>query len=139
MISAPSTCCTRPPGPPPNAATPCSRPPSRRCGGSASAPGASAPSSPPPLSSSITSTAGRHDHRPGPAVTANGSVPGDHRGVPGQQPVHTEVFSTDWSLGGGEYDCCRGDCTDSLGAEPDSVEGLPSGLEQGNTSFAWGS
>jgi DDE superfamily endonuclease len=47
-----------------SAATPCSRPPSRRCAGSASAPGASPRSPPPPLSSSITSTAGRHDHRP---------------------------------------------------------------------------
>jgi hypothetical protein len=40
--SAPSTCCTPPPVPRPNAATPCSRRPSRRCAGSASAPGASA-------------------------------------------------------------------------------------------------
>ncbi|SNT03274.1 DDE superfamily endonuclease [Geodermatophilus pulveris] len=37
--------------------------------------GASARSPPPPSSSSITSTAGRHDHRPGPAVTGNGSFP----------------------------------------------------------------
>src|ERR687889_177435 len=73
MISAPSTC-TRPPAPRPNAATRCSRPPSRRCAGSASAPGASARSPPPPLSSSIASTAGRHDHRPGPATTEKGSM-----------------------------------------------------------------
>src|SRR3954470_16166213 len=74
MTSAPSTCCTRPPGPRPNAATPCSRPPSRRCAESASAPGASAPSPPPPSSCSTVSTTAAHDQQASGAVTGNGSV-----------------------------------------------------------------
>src|SRR3954471_9147996 len=63
MISAPSTCCTRPPARRPNAATPCSRPPSRPCAESASAPGGSARSPPPPSSYSTTSTAAPHDQQ----------------------------------------------------------------------------
>src|ERR687886_787846 len=73
MTSAPSTCCTRPPGPRPNAATPCSRRPSRRCAGSASAPGGSGRSPPPPSSCSTTNTAAPHDQRASRAVTGNGS------------------------------------------------------------------
>src|SRR4051812_43477303 len=74
MTSAPSTCCTRPPGPRPNAATPCSRPPSRHCAESASAPGASARSPPPPSFCSTVSTTAPHDQQASGAVTGNGSV-----------------------------------------------------------------
>src|SRR5919205_728344 len=80
MTSAPSTCCTRPPGPRPNAATPCSRRPSRRCAGSASAPGGSGRSPPPPSSCSTKNTAAPHDQRASRAVTGNGSVPGHWEG-----------------------------------------------------------
>src|SRR5919202_3870305 len=76
MTSAPSTCCTRPSGPRPNAATPCSRRPSRRCGGSAFAPGGSGRSPPPPSSCSTKNTAAPHDQRASRAVTGNGSVSG---------------------------------------------------------------
>src|SRR4051794_15423316 len=49
-----------------------------------------------------------------------------------------KVFSTDWAFGGGEYKCCRDDGSDSLRAEANSAQRLPSGLEQGDTSFALG-
>ena len=48
-----------------------------------------------------------------------------------------EVFSTDWSFGGGEDKRCGDDGTDSSWAESDSVQGLPAGLEQGDAAFAW--
>lgn len=51
----------------------------------------------------------------------------------------TEVFSTDWSFGGGEDECCCGDGSDSLGAEADAVQRFPPGLEQGDASFGGGS
>ncbi len=73
----------------------------------------------------IDGSAGRS--RPGIA----GASPDNHRSI--------EVFSTDWSFGGGEDECCRGDGADSAGAEANPVEGFPSGFEQGDASFAWGS
>ena len=51
--------------------------------------------------------------------------------------AQTEVFSTDWSFGGGEDKRCGDDGTDSSWAESDSVQGLPAGLEQGDAAFAW--
>ena len=48
-----------------------------------------------------------------------------------------EVFSTDWSFGGGEDKRCGDDGTDSSWAESDSVQGLPAGLEQGDAAFTW--
>ncbi len=62
----------------------------------------------------IDGSAGRS--RPGIA----GASPDNHRSI--------EVFSTDWSFGGGEDECCRGDGADSAGAEANPVEGFPSGL-----------
>jgi hypothetical protein len=59
---------------PPSVISPFPRPPSRRCAESASARGASAQSPPPPLSCCTISTTGPHDHRPGRAVTGNGSM-----------------------------------------------------------------
>src|SRR3954451_8775514 len=44
----------------------------------------------------------------------------------------SEVFSTDWSFGGGQDECRFGDGADSLRAQSDAVERLPAGLEQGD-------
>src|SRR5438445_725026 len=49
----------------------------------------------------------------------------------------TEVSSTDWSFRTGEHQCRGDDDADQLWAEPDSVERLPSALEQGDVSFTW--
>src|SRR3954453_19446860 len=63
------------------------------------------------------------------------SRPADHR-----LPFSTwsEVFSTDWSFGGGQDECRFGDGADSLRAQSDAVERLPAGLEQGDRAFALG-
>src|SRR3954470_10172145 len=50
----------------------------------------------------------------------------------------SEVFSTDWSFGGGQDECRFGDGANSLRAQSDAVEGLPAGLEQGDRAFALG-
>src|SRR3954471_1276217 len=50
----------------------------------------------------------------------------------------TEVFSTDWSFGGGQDECRFGDGANSLRAQSDAVERLPAGLEQGDRAFALG-
>src|SRR3954468_15306181 len=52
--------------------------------------------------------------------------------------VTTEVFSMDWSFGGGQDECRFGDGADSLRAQSDAVERLPAGLEQGDPAFALG-
>src|SRR4051794_18437878 len=49
-----------------------------------------------------------------------------------------EVFSTDWSFGGGQDECRFGDGADSLRAQADAVERLPAGLEQRDPAFALG-
>src|SRR5688572_12445180 len=41
------------------------------------------------------------------------------------EPAGIEVFSTDWSLGVGEDECCGGDGSDSSRAEADAVERFP--------------
>ena len=47
----------------------------------------------------------------------------------------TEVFSTDWSFGGGQDECRFGDGADSLRAQSVAVERLPAGLEQRDPAF----
>ncbi len=49
-----------------------------------------------------------------------------------------EVFSTDWSFGGGQYECRFGDGADALRAQPDAAQRLPAGLEQRDPAFAFG-
>ena len=53
------------------------------------------------------------------------------------RPV-SEVFSTDWSFGAGQDECCFGDGADPLRAQSDAVERLPAGLEQRDAAFALG-
>src|SRR3954453_484738 len=50
----------------------------------------------------------------------------------------SEVFSTDWSFGGGQDECRFGDGADSLRAQADAVERFPAGLEQRDPAFALG-
>src|SRR4051794_11869190 len=54
------------------------------------------------------------------------------------RPVNIEVFSTDWSFGGGQDECRFGDGADSLRAQADAVERLPAGLEQRDPAFTLG-
>src|SRR4051812_17589284 len=50
----------------------------------------------------------------------------------------TEVFSTDWSFGGGQDECRFGDGADSLRAQSDAAQRPPAGLEQRDPAFALG-
>src|SRR3954466_15144763 len=50
----------------------------------------------------------------------------------------SEVFSTDWSFGGGQDECRLGDGADSLRAQSDAAQRLPAGLEQRDPAFAPG-
>src|SRR3954471_11723079 len=50
----------------------------------------------------------------------------------------TEVFSTDWPLGGGQDEGRGDDRTDALGTQADAPQRFPSGLEQGDTALAFG-
>src|SRR3954451_927438 len=63
----------------------------------------------------------------------------------GQRPRRTsvgsgdrfsEVFSTDWSFGGGQDECRFGDGADSLRAQSDAAQRLPAGLERGDPAFS---
>src|SRR5215211_5578488 len=58
---------------------------------------------------------------------------------PGQMYIidhmHIEVFSTDWSFGGGQNECRFGDGADALRAQPDAAQRLPAGLEQRDPAF----
>src|SRR3954447_18975778 len=49
-----------------------------------------------------------------------------------------EVFSTDWSLGGGQDEGCGDDGTDALRTQADAPQRFPSGLEQGDTALPLG-
>src|SRR3954467_2780744 len=55
------------------------------------------------------------------------------RGAPrvpvSERTTLSEVFSTDWSFGGGQDECRFGDGADSLRAQSDAVERRPAGLE----------
>src|SRR3954452_716134 len=51
---------------------------------------------------------------------------------------YSQVFSTDWSFGGGQDECRFGDGADSLRAQADAVERLPAGLEQRDPAFTLG-
>src|SRR4051812_12335584 len=53
-------------------------------------------------------------------------------------PPSSEVFSTDWSFGAGQDECCFGDGADPLRAQSDAVERLPAGFEQRDPAFAFG-
>src|SRR3954466_13690813 len=55
-----------------------------------------------------------------------------------KEELYTEVFSTDWSFGGGQDECRLGDGADPLRAQSDAVERLPAGLEQRDAAFALG-
>jgi hypothetical protein len=48
----------------------------------------------------------------------------------------SEVFSTDWSFGGGQDECRFGDGADSLRAQSDAAQRLPAGLEQRDPAFS---
>jgi hypothetical protein len=49
----------------------------------------------------------------------------------------SEVFSTDRPLGAGQNECGRDDGADSLRTQPNTVQRLPSGLEQRDAALAF--